>query len=458
MPVPATSCPTYQPVLYAADMKLTIEKIIYGGQGIATIPAEAGSQGGMRAFVPFTLPQEVVEAELAEERRGYCVGKLLDVVQPSEFRTTPACPWFGICGGCQLQHSEYAYQVQLKIQILTESLSRAGLKMIPEITSLAGSPFGYRNRVRLQVHSQPEFAIGYRHAKSHRMVSIDHCPIANSLLERCIATMRQLGLKNLVPAGLEEVEFFTNQDESALLATMWTQREKFNRDAYIELFRTLQKEISELSGGAVQAVAKENTVGTRPLLQWGRDSLRYEVAGRDYIVSLGSFFQINAEILDTFVEHVIGDEIGKLSWDLYAGVGLFSLALAERFQKVMAVESHPISAKDLRKNVEGKRAIAVASTTLEFLQNAGSQIAQGREPAPDFVLLDPPRAGAGIDVCRLLAECGAPRIVYVSCDPATLGRDLATLIQSGYRLHKLQMADMFPQTGHLETIATLTRS
>ena len=177
------------------------------------------------------------------------------------------------------------------------------------------------------------------------------------------------------------------------------------------------------------------------------------MAGREYTVSLGSFFQVNCTLLDTFVAAVVGDESGHCAWDLYAGVGLFSLALTQRFERVVAVESSPSACKDLRKNLLGTNAQTVSSTTLHFLQQA---MKRGKD-APDLILLDPPRAGVGVEACDLLARCNARRIVYVSCDPATLGRDLAALVQSGYRLQRLQLVDMFSQTHHLETIATLQR-
>ena len=192
-------------------------------------------------------------------------------------------------------------------------------------------------------------------------------------------------------------------------------------------------------------------------MQWGLQSLRYTVTAREYTVSLGSFFQVNSTLLDHFVEDATSSEKSACAWDLYAGVGLFSLALTERFERVLAVESSPSACNDIRLNLQGTKAMPIRSTTLRFLQQAVQQIVERREPAPDLVLLDPPRVGAGIDACNLLARCNPRRIVYVSCDPATLGRDLAALIQSGYRLHRLQLVDMFPQTHHLETIATLYR-
>lgn len=434
-------------------MKLTIEKVIYGGQGLARVPADSGAQSGMRVFVPFTLPYEIVDAEITEQRRGYGIGELRQVEKASENRVDPPCPWFGTCGGCQLQHSAYPYQVEMKRAMLAESLTRAGIRDLPAITQLSGAPLTYRNRVRLQVQSRPEFAIGYRQAKSHRMIAIDYCPIAVPLLEQSIAAIQALGLQSAVPANTTEIELFTNHDESELLLTLWSSRSSgVDRNSFAELFLKLQK-ISQLTGAIVLLAEKQQSSGARPLLQWGKQALRYRAAGRDYTVGLGSFFQINSSLLDAFMAAVVDRESGELAWDLYAGVGLFSLALDVRFQRVLAVESSPSSSKDLRANLRGTNGVAIKSTTLEFLEKASRE----KKAAPDLVVLDPPRAGAGVEVCRLLAVCGPPRIVYVSCDPATLGRDLAALIQSGYRLQRLQLVDMFPQTSHLETIATLDR-
>ena len=439
-------------------MKLTIEKVIYGGQGLARIPAEADLHDGMRSFVPFALPGEIVEAEITEEHRGYCVAEALQIETRSEFRVDPPCPWFGTCGGCQLQHAAYSYQVELKRDMLVESLQRAGIRDLPPITTLTGEPWGYRNRVRLQVHAQPGFGIGYRQAKSHKMTAIDCCPIAAPLLERCIHELRTLGVERLVPDDVQEVEIFTNHDQSQLLMTLWTRgHSQSEPNPYAEFFGKMQQRIPQLSGAAVILVERDKTHAAKPMLQWGTQSLRYRVAERDYAVSQGSFFQVNRTLLDRFVDGVGDGERGQDAWDLYAGVGLFSLALVEKFQHVVAVESSASACGDLGNNLRAANATVVSSTTLEFLQQASRQIVERRRPVPDLVLLDPPRAGAGVEACGLLARCRPRRIVYVSCDPATLGRDLRTLIQSGYRLDRLQLVDMFPQTHHLEAIATLNR-
>ena len=435
-------------------MKLTIEKVIVGGQGLARIPTEVERLGGMRAFVPYTLPGEIVEAEVREERRGYCTAEVQNIERASEFRTPPPCPWFGSCGGCQLQHSTHANQLQIKSAMLAEALNRAGLRDLPLISMLAGEPLGYRNRVRLHVQTRPSFAIGYRAAKSHRMTAIDRCPIAAPLLQRCISIADTLGQQGSVPAELLEIEFFTNRDQSEVLATCWVRAEgKFEAKPWLDFLGKMQAEVPQIAGVAIFAEEKSKHHTSRPLLQWDHKRLRYRVADRDYTVSQGSFFQVNWTIVDAFIDAATRCESGTLAWDLYAGVGLFSLPLAEKFAHVVAVESSPSACKDFRVNLHGKNATLVNSAVVDFLRRAVAQ----PQPAPDLALLDPPRAGLGVEECGLLARCGPRRIVYVSCDPATLGRDLAALIQSGYRLQQLQLVDMFPQTHHLETIATLVR-
>jgi 23S rRNA (uracil1939-C5)-methyltransferase len=435
-------------------MKVTIEKVIYGGQGLARIPADDAARGGLSVFVPFTLPGEVIDAEITQEHRGYSVGNLRQIVDASNFRVTPPCPWFATCGGCQLQHGLYSYQVELKREILLESLTRAGLRDLPEVSTLAGAPLQYRNRVRLQVHTRPEFSIGYRQAKSHRMTAIEGCPIAAPLLERCIVVVRALGSGGLAPVDLQEIEMFTNHDQSELLMTVWTRPQAGKHEnAYQVFFENLRRVLPQLVGAQMLAAEKGTAHSSRPPVRWGRQSINYQVATREYTVSAASFFQVNSTLLDEFVDAVMGDESGGLAWDLYAGVGLFSVALAERFQHVVAVESSAAACQDLRHNLRASRAEYVQASTLNFLRQA---IALKHE-APDLILLDPPRAGAGVEAAKMLTDVGPRRVVYVSCHPATLGRDLTALIQSGYRLLRLQLVDMFPQTHHMETIAMLER-
>lgn len=438
-------------------MKLSIEKVIYGGQGLSRIPQDGGRRAGMRAFVPFTLPGEEVEAEIFEDRRGYCVAEPREVLHPSEWRITPPCPYFGKCGGCQFQHADYSHQLELKCEMLVESLHRAGVRDLPQVQTLADKPFAYRNRVRLHVQSAPEFALGYRESKSHRLCAIERCPIAMPLLEQSMAVIRRLGVAGRVPDGVTELELFTNHAESELLMTVWSHRERETQHDTIKLLETLGSEVPQLCGALMIFGGPNGKTSSRTQIRWGKQTLGYCVDKRVYAVSAGSFFQTNSMLLDRFVMTATEGKSGKLAWDLYAGVGLFSLPLKEQFQNVVSVESGASAIADLKTNLTGTGTTVISSNVIDFLRGAARRIASEQDNSPDLVLLDPPRTGAGVEACRLLARCSPKEIVYVSCDPATLGRDMAVLIQSGYRLNQLHFVDMFPQTYHLETIAFLVR-
>ncbi|HEX4022003.1 MAG TPA: 23S rRNA (uracil(1939)-C(5))-methyltransferase RlmD [Acidobacteriaceae bacterium] len=437
-------------------MKLTIEKVIYGGQGLARIPETEGALSGKRIFVPFTLPGEQVRASLVEDTRGYTVGQLQQIDAASPQRTQPACPHFTHCGGCQLQHAAYAAQIDIKRGVLLETLARAGLKDIPEISALHGTPLAYRNRMRLHLQTQPHFAIGYREQAAHTLVPIEQCPIVTPVLQQCLQAIRALGEEQHIPEGISEMELFTNHDGSAVVLSAFTTQQDHSLQQDSEAFFTsLAARVPELTGAALflRQTGRNAKPEPQPLLRWKAQNLIYRVGAHSYQVSIGSFFQINQSMLGAFVALVTDGLHGKLAWDLYAGVGLFARVLAEKFQQVTAVEASATSSKDLQHNLHVLPANVIHATTNEFL----SATLEQRTVSPDLAVLDPPRAGLGMETANLLARCRPQRIVYVSCDPATLSRDLKALTESGYRLHRLHMVDMFPQTYHQETVAVLLR-
>jgi 23S rRNA (uracil1939-C5)-methyltransferase len=187
------------------------------------------------------------------------------------------------------------------------------------------------------------------------------------------------------------------------------------------------------------------------IMHWGQRSLTYTVSGVPYQVSLGSFFQVNRFLLPELLQLAIGDRSGKLAWDLYSGVGLFAKAL--KYDNIIAVESEGFSADDLKTNLDDERHRVIRSGTLDFLRRRVPD--HGK---PELILVDPPRAGLGKEICALLASVAAPEIVYVSCDPATLARDLQSLLQYGYSVEKMDLIDLFPQTFHMETVTFLKRN
>ena len=410
-------------------MKLRIEKAIYGGDGLAR-------DSGKTVFVPGTLPGELVEATIAADRRSFSTSKLDAILEPSPQRVVPGCEYVPRCGGCQYQHASPASQLQMKLDILKETLARAHLSVQCEIAALAGPAWGYRNRIRLHVMGD---ALGYRQRASHNLLPVTHCPIAAPLIEKAIAAVgRTAGFGSLC----DEVEFFTNGEQDQLLVSLWPGPKRSSERALEAFAEQLRVEIPALTG--VGLFSKQT------VMHWGQRSLAYTVSAIPYQVSLGAFFQVNRFLLPELLQLAVKDRTGRLAWDLYSGVGLFARAL--NFDNVTAVESEGFSADDLKKNLENKRHRVVRSSTLDFLRSQTA--AQAR---PELILVDPPRAGLGKEICTHLARIAAPNIIYISCDPATLARDLQTLLQSGYFMQTIHLVDLFPQTFHLETVTVLAR-
>jgi 23S rRNA (uracil1939-C5)-methyltransferase len=464
---------------------LNIEKLIYGGDGLARLPA--GSSGnkdrgrGKAVFVPFVLAGEKIEATLTEEKPGFARAHADAIIEPSPHRAPPPCPHFGRCGGCHYQHAPYEHQLEIKKEILRENLRRiAKLELQCEIQVHPSPPWNYRNRSRLQVRTRPDFASGYFKFASHELLPIEECPINSPLINRGIAALWKSGRAGQAVEGVREIEFFANSDsdgnESNLLVEFLCAPEA-RRAAVRAWAEELCASMPEIAG--VAAFREPQKGVQEPLVAVGASELIYRTMHSAYRVSAGSFFQTNRFLIDELINVVTAGRSGDLALDLYAGVGLFSTALARSIRHIVSVETSQTAAKDLQYNlpVNGK---VVQSEASEFLaehaaragaddsaQLSRSNKRKGRAGdgavlpqlphKPDLVVVDPPRGGLGDRVARLLADAGAPRITYVSCDPATLARDLLPLAVAGYRVDQVHLVDLFPQTYHLETVLHLVR-
>jgi 23S rRNA (uracil1939-C5)-methyltransferase len=338
----------------------------------------------------------------------------------------------------------------MKRSILIETLERAHVPVPPDIRVLSAEPWTYRNRVRLHVAQDPHAVLCYREAASHRDLPVDHCPVAAPVLQQSIAAFNRLLVdKPAVANELAEVEFFTTADESALLVSLFTRQRQVAEQLPKSIAEALRPELAGLAGIRVFSLDAK-TRRTSPGAAWGQPSLDYAVGELRYRISAGAFFQINRYLVPVLLQEVLAQRRGGVAWDLYAGVGLFAQALTSRFERVIAVESAASSSADLAHNLHGAGHKRIISDTLRFLQSAPAE-------APDLVVVDPPRAGIGPEVCERLAGVKPAEIVYVSCDPSTLARDLRTLQPSGYRPVAFTLLDLFPQTFHLETVAILQR-
>ncbi len=440
-------------------MELAIEKLIYGGDGLARLPADDKGRG-KTVFVPFVIPGERVEATITESRSGFARAKLDRVLTPSPDRIEPGCPYFTRCGGCHYQHAEYEAQLRFQADILRETLCRTAKLELDQVLRVHRSePWGYRNRTRMRVQHEPQFAVGYFRHNSHQLLPVDKCPISSPLINRAIATMWELGHGGKTPKSLHGLQFFANQDDAEMLVEAYIRSDAVAKEC--EQFATaLRAALPQVVGVVVFATSpiEDETRQRAPLSsthpeashRFGAESLVYQAAGHSYRVSGGSFFQTNRFLVDELVQIVASGHTGEAALDLYAGAGLFSLPLAHHFKEVVAVEASPHSFADLRRNAPAN-VLPLRATTENFFHERSAK----RDF--DLAVVDPPRAGLGEKTAAALGRMSVPRVTYVSCDPATLSRDLRVLLECGFRVKQAHLVDLFPQTFHMETVLHLAR-
>lgn len=371
----------------------------------------------------------------------------------------PRCPHYGLCGGCQLQDVAYPEQLRLKQASLSALLQQAGVAA-PAISVHSSEPWRYRNRIRLRLaRADGVLRFGYNRVNTIDFLPIFTCPISQDILvqtaEALLHTASVDGDGAFWANAATEVELFCNADASSVQMTLHCAPR--TRAAPGSLARMLQAlQIAAPWTAGLASIASDPRTGPtgRTLDHAGAPGLAYRTAGHSYWVSRGGFFQVNRFLIDTLVDLVCTGRSGTLAWDLFAGVGLFSLVLASNFDRIAAVEANPTAMQDLRSALAKRspRSTAVQATTLDFLTRAVLD-----RDRPELIVLDPPRAGAGTDACALLLRLAAQQIVYVSCDPSSLARDLAVLA-SAYEISALHLVDLFPQTTHLETVAILAKT
>jgi 23S rRNA (uracil1939-C5)-methyltransferase len=354
-----------------------------------------GGHGLSRVSGRVWLTRFVLPGEVVEvEPIDKLHARVIEIQKPSEIRVPAPCPYFATCGGCHYQHAPYSYQLEQKVAIVREVMRRIGKFEAPEEIEVIYGP-EWQYRNRVQLHHS-RGRVGFLRSGSHELCAITHCPISSPRLNEVIGELAGGGL----PHYVRTLEVFTNETEV-------------------------------MRGG-------------RPA------SIEYPAAGFQFRVSGRSFFQVNRFLVDALVNSVVADADSAV--DLYAGVGLFSLPLARRCRHVVAVEGGASAATDLRFNAErAGREIEVQHANVE-------EWIAGLEVAPALLTADPPRAGLGKIVTRHILRLRPPRVHIVACDPTTLARDLAAFLSNGYRIGRMTVIDLFPQTYHVETVVHLSAS
>jgi 23S rRNA (uracil1939-C5)-methyltransferase len=401
----------------------------HGGEGVARVEGKA-------VFVAGALPDERVRFRVVDDRKRWARAELLDVLEASPLRVEPGSEQLHDCGGCDLQHVTPAGQRELKTRVVREQLERLGGLTDPPVEPCraVGPELGYRTNARF--HAAPDGRLGFHLPGTHEVVPLDRCP---ALHPRVVELLDQVG-----------------DDTGAAEVTI---RAHARTGTAAVVLRPGPGPLHLPEGG--YDLLLEQPDGSHVAMR-GDGVLREVVADTSYGFDAGSFFQVNTDGAEAMVAEVLaatGDVSGALVWDLYAGVGLLTLPLAAAGAEVVAVEGHQPAVDWLRRNAEeaglGDRVDAVAEAVHRFTRRV--RRAEGAVDAPDVVVLDPPRSGAGTDIVGDLVALEVPTIVYVACDPASLARDAAALVAAGYRLQRAVPLDLFPLTHHVETVATFVR-
>ena len=399
--------------------KLEIEKLVYGGDGLAR------HEGGT-VFVPFVLPGETVDVELSSKSAGVRRGIDTEWISRSDQRAEPPCPVFAKCGGCHYQHLPHDLECSYKVEILRETLRRIGaIEWEADIPTVRSEPLGYRNRTQIHFARRGRSSqAGFLAARSHRLVAASDCAINSPKLNQLHRAVERMAADRRFPSSLRTIEFFTDEDQ-------------------------VQVNLPRRAGPLPKRFWVKS--GSEFGVDHPGTPLEYRCGPDVFQVSGHSFFQINRFLAPRVADLATSQCEGRLAVDLYAGVGLFTLPLARRFREVVAVDSSPTAMRDLRYNAR-RAEVAIRAVHLDV-----DVFLDGFSDKPDLIVADPPRTGLGAAVVSQIVRLAPPRLHLVSCDPATLARDLKLLVAGGFTLRELQLVDLFPQTYHIETVAILQR-
>ncbi|GAB4521753.1 MAG: class I SAM-dependent RNA methyltransferase [Anaerolineales bacterium] len=413
-----------------SHIHLTLETPAYGGETIGRLPPD---ENGRRkaVFVPYALPGERVSVRLTDEKRGYARAELLEVLTPAEGRIPPRCPHFMQCGGCHYQHAAYDLQLRIKTDILRDQLQRLAGIANPLVHPAVPAPQIWLYRNHAQFHSAPDGRLGFKAALSDTVIPISEC----ALLHPAIAEVwPRLDIEPL--PGLERIGLRVADDDDLLLS-----------------LESSDPEAPEFSVDFPLS-AVHISPETRTLLA-GYPDQHFTVHGKTLRASAGAFFQVNLPVAEAMIAHLLEHlplRAGDTVLDLYCGVGLFSVFLAPHVGRLIAVEENPWACEDFAVNLDDFDHVelyeAPAEVALPHLVDAHPQV----------IITDPPRTGMGRSTLKSLLALKADLIAYISCNPATLGRDARHLLAGGYRLMHATPFDMFPQTSHIESISLWRRA
>ena len=401
---------------------ILLEKLTYGGEAMGRLP------DGRAVFVPFGLPGETVRVRLTQDKQNFARGELLEVLTASAERIDPKCKHFGKCGGCHYQNLSYEDQLQAKTGILRDQFQRIGKIENPPIKPIVPSPLEWNYRNHVQFHLTAEGKLGFVNSKGNSVFPIEECHLPETGID----------------SFWRELQFESNKD---------VERVSLRAGHNEELMVVLESENFETPELEIEADASVvHLFDEHPVVIAGRDHFVVSVLEKDFRVSAASFFQVNTKMAEKMVEHLLGHLPVSLSMtllDVYCGAGLFSKFFAAKCQQVIGIETSESACEDFVFNLDEFDNVELYEGTAEEVL----PVLAGRLDSSTFVIVDPPRAGIERYALDAIISIKPQVIAYVSCDPSTLARDAARLINGGYRLVEVTPFDLFPQTYHIESIS-----
>jgi 23S rRNA (uracil1939-C5)-methyltransferase len=384
------------------SVEVTIERILPGGAGLA-------HADGRTLLVALAAPGDNVRVRIERVQGRVAFASITEIIKPAPVRVAPPCPYFGRCGGCDFQQLSYEAQLASKVEIIRDCLRRIARIEFAGDIPIKGSPnvWQYRSRAQWQ-HDPQRKRLGYFERASHRVCDVAQCPVLVPALQATFESLREQMKEGLLPEGVTELQAVAGDDGASLAP---------------------------------------------PVPEHPTREVSRRIGGNLYRFSAEGFFQINHELLESLIAAALHGARGQTAVDLYCGAGLFTLPLAQRFARVFGVEASPLAIGYARRNLADAN---LGNATFETARVSDWLKETSESLAPvDFLLLDPPRAGAEDGATDSILALQPRHIAYVSCDPATLARDLKVLTAGGYQLDSVAAFDMFPQTHHVETVAHL---
>ncbi len=428
-------------------IELYIERLVYGGKGL-------GRYNNMVVFVPDVITGEKTLVEIRTRKKDYAEAELIKIIKPSPHRITPPCPIYHECGGCQWMHIDYPFQVQAKREIVAETLKR-GLKTedaaVPPLIP-SSTPLNYRQRVQFKVqYENGNYQIGYYKRETHQLVDVGECLLLRPLLNMALKKIKKLLNSGKIThlKNLEDLHMHCSSNERAMVFILYA--DGISKNKIENLFKEIKEAVSEVSGIIFIDKYKKRITTSNPFIE-------EELHGVSFRISADSFSQIDWEQNKSLVNlalNYIGDERYKNGLDLFCGIGNFTLFIAKNADNVIGIDSGKTAIDDAQYNSKKNLIKNIRFVYNDVKYRMALLLAEGS--CFDLVLIDPPRNGVGKDSVNLIVSFQPSKIIYISCNPVTLSRDIVYFKAKGYELKRIQAVDMFPQTYHIETVAELVK-